>query len=129
MNEDVQLPFEDPVLPGKTVTSRLEPDHIVSVDKISRMEGLDKLTEKQQLEVLNNEENFIGLSRAANGSKQDKSFEEWTHYKKGKEGEIEVDPEFREEMMKKEKEIERNLQKQIDDFIEQNKKNNKKGED
>ncbi|MDD9149075.1 hypothetical protein OYT88_10980 [Sporolactobacillus sp. CQH2019] len=68
--------MDDPVLPGKIITKKLEPDHIVSMDKISRMEGFDRLTEKQQLEVLNNPKNFIGLSRTANGSKQDKSYEE-----------------------------------------------------
>ncbi|MRB78953.1 hypothetical protein GH844_28015, partial [Bacillus thuringiensis] len=34
----------------------------------------------------------------------------------------EVDPKFREEMIKKEKELEMKLQKQIDDFVEGNKK-------
>ena len=33
------------------------------------MENLDKLTKEQQLKVLNNEENFLGLSEAANKSK------------------------------------------------------------
>ncbi|WP_332236689.1 hypothetical protein [Sporolactobacillus sp. KGMB 08714] len=117
VNEDVELPMDDPVLPGKIITKKLEPDHIVSMDKISRMEGFDRLTEKQQLEVLNNPKNFIGLSRAANGSKQDKSYEEWTHYKKGKPGEIEIEPTFRDKMIKKENELEKVLQKQIDDLV------------
>lgn len=120
MNEGVELPMDDPVLPGKIITSNLEPDHIVSVDKITRMENFDKLTFKQQVDVLNNPDNFIGLSRSANGSKQQKSFEEWTHYKKDKPDEIEVNPKFREEMMKREKELERQLQKQIDDLVERN---------
>jgi hypothetical protein len=72
--------------------------------------------EKKNEKVLNNPDNFIGLSKSANTSKQSKSFEEWTHYKKGKKGEIEVNSEFREKMMVKEKELERKLQKQIDDF-------------
>lgn len=46
------------------------------------MEGFEKLTYKQQLEVLNNPDNFIGMSEAANKSKGSKSFSEWTHYKK-----------------------------------------------
>ncbi|TXR79942.1 hypothetical protein DN396_17265 [Bacillus sp. BF9-10] len=81
---------------------------------IEKMENLDKLTKEQQLKVLNNEENFLGLSEAAN-----KSYSDWTIYKKEK---IEVDPKFREEMIKKEKELEMKLQKQIDDFVEGNKK-------
>jgi 5-methylcytosine-specific restriction endonuclease McrA len=113
----------DKALPGKTFTGPLEADHIVPMDKITRMDGFGKLTREQQLEVLNNEENFVGLSKSANTSKGTKSYEEWTHYRKGKTGEIEVDPKFREEMMEKEKILEGKLQKQIDDF---NKINNKK---
>ncbi|GEA29399.1 hypothetical protein [Clostridium diolis] len=89
------------------------------------MDGFGKLTKEQQLEVLNNPNNFIGLSKSANTSKGAKSYEEWTHYKKEKIGEIEVDPEFRNRMMKKEMEIERKLQKQIDDFVKDNQINNK----
>ncbi|QES75412.1 hypothetical protein F3K33_22445 [Clostridium diolis] len=95
------------------------------MDKISKMDGFGKLTKEQQLEVLNNPNNFIGLSKSANTSKGAKSYEEWTHYKKEKIGEIEVDPEFRNRMMKKEMEIERKLQKQIDDFVKDNQINNK----
>ncbi|ADK04803.1 TPA: hypothetical protein QCU10_003381 [Bacillus anthracis] len=86
---------------------------------IEKMEKFDKLTKEQQLKVLNNEENFLGLSEAANKSKGSKSYSDWTIYKKEK---IEVDPKFREEMIKKEKELEMKLQKQIDDFVEGNKK-------
>lgn len=46
------------------------------------MEGFGKLTQKPQLEILNNEKNFIGLSETPNTSKGSKSFEEWTEYKK-----------------------------------------------
>ncbi|PNS49370.1 hypothetical protein C2L81_14145 [Bacillus anthracis] len=86
---------------------------------IAKMENFDKLTKEQQLKVLNNEENFLGLSEAANKSKGSKSYSDWTSYKKEK---IEVDPKFREEMIKKEKELEMKLQKQIDAFVEGNKK-------
>ncbi|OAB35020.1 hypothetical protein [Paenibacillus glacialis] len=94
------------------------------------MDGFDTLTHKQKLEVINNLDNFEGLSRSANGSKQDKSYEEWTHYKKGQKGEIEVNPEFRAKMIEIEREMERRLQKQIDDLNKQNRKNDpKKGDD
>ncbi|MCS1394029.1 hypothetical protein NXZ77_20870 [Lysinibacillus boronitolerans] len=83
-------------------------------------------TNSQKLDILSDSENFVGLSKSANTSKQSKSYEEWTHYKKGKPGEIEVNPEFREKMIVKEKELERKIQKQkqkqIDDFNELNKK-------
>jgi glutamate synthase domain-containing protein 3 len=77
------------------------------------MEGFDKLTKEQQKMVLNYEENFKALSESANKSKGSKSYEEWTIYQKEN---IKVSPEFREEMMKKEKEVERKLQKLIDDL-------------
>ncbi|EJR36009.1 MULTISPECIES: hypothetical protein [Bacillus cereus group] len=73
----------------------------------------------EALQKVVNEENFLGLSEAANKSKGSKSYSDWTIYKKEK---IEVDPKFREEMIKKEKELEMKLQKQIDDFVEGNKK-------
>ncbi|WP_082181039.1 hypothetical protein [Bacillus wiedmannii] len=86
------------------------------MDRITNMDGFGNLTEKQQLEVLNKPENFTGLSKSANTSKQSKSYEEWTLYKKGTPDEIEVSPDFRSKMITREKQLERILQKQIDDF-------------
>ncbi|WNN74780.1 hypothetical protein RKS58_15450 [Lysinibacillus capsici] len=119
---DKKTVTKDQVLPGKTFKGALEADHIVSMDRIARMDGFGNLTNSQKLDILNDSENFVGLSKSANTSKQSKSYEEWTHYKKGKPGEIEVNPEFREKMIVKEKELERKIQKQIDDFNELNKK-------
>ncbi|QEL69458.1 hypothetical protein [Bacillus sp. SH8-8] len=121
VNEGIEdkIGTPDPALPGKYITDRLQADHIVSIKNIANVENFDKLTKEQQLKVLNNEENFLGLSEAANKSKGSKSYSDWTIYKKEK---IEVDPKFREEMIKKEKELEMKLQKQIDDFVEGNKK-------
>ncbi|HDR8030916.1 TPA: hypothetical protein QC317_001043 [Bacillus cereus] len=121
VNEGIEdkIGTPDPALPGKYITDRLQADHIVLMKNIEKMENFDKLTKEQQLKVLNNEENFLGLSEAANKSKGSKSYSDWTIYKKEK---IEVDPKFREEMIKKEKELEMKLQKQIDDFVEGNKK-------
>ncbi|MGH0543154.1 hypothetical protein ACQVPW_16685 [Bacillus cereus] len=121
VNEGIEdkIGTPDPALSGKYITDRLQADHIVSMKNIAKMENFDKLTKEQQLKVLNNEENFLGLSEAANKSKGSKSYSDWTIYKKEK---IEVDPKFREEMIKKEKELEMKLQKQIDDFVEENKK-------
>ncbi|MGG0155295.1 hypothetical protein [Bacillus mycoides] len=117
VNEGIEdkIGTPDPALPGKYITDRLQADHIVSMKNIAKMENFDRLTKEQQLKVLNNEENFLGLSEAANKSKGSKSYSDWTIYKKEK---IEVDPKFREEMIKKEKELEMKLQKQIDDFVE-----------
>lgn len=74
VNEGKIAPFPDDALPGFTVTKRLEADHIVSMDRITRMEGSDRLTKSQQVSVLNNTDNCIGLSRAANASKGAKTF-------------------------------------------------------
>lgn len=95
----------------------MQADHIVSMDKITKMEGSEKLTYKQQLEVLNNPDNFIGMSGAANKSKGSKSFSEWTHYKKGTGDEIKVSETFRNEMIRREQRLEIELQRQIDDFV------------
>ncbi|MEB8714097.1 hypothetical protein P4L01_27015 [Bacillus cereus] len=102
VNEGIEdkIGTPDPALPGKYITDRLQADHIVSMKNIANVEKFYKLTKEQQLKVLNNEENFLGLSEAANKSKGSKSYSDWTIYKKEK---IEVDPKFREEMIKKEK--------------------------
>ncbi|MGG0289490.1 hypothetical protein ABEY30_13840 [Bacillus pacificus] len=71
------------------------------MDRIASMDGLG---------------HFTGLSKSANTSKQSKSYEEWTHYKKGTPDEIEVSPDFRSKIITREKQLERILQKQIDDF-------------
>ncbi len=114
VNEGVSLPMADPAIPGKQVTSRLEADHIVSMDKITKMEGFEKLTREEQIALLNYEDNFAGLSKSANSSKGSKSFEEWTMYKK--EG-IPIDPAYRERMMGVEKELERRIQQLIDETL------------
>ncbi|WP_246438633.1 hypothetical protein [Listeria portnoyi] len=112
-NLDDLLGTADPALPGKTIDGTLHADHIVSMDSITKMEGFDKLTKEQQISVLNYEENFIGLSETANKSKGPKSYSDWTIYKK--EG-VEVNPEFRSEMMLKESELEKKLQRLIDEL-------------
>lgn len=110
-NIDNIIGTPDPALPGKKIEGTLQADHIVSMDKITKMEGFDTLTEKQKIEVLNHPDNFVGLSEAANKSKGAKSYSEWTMYKK--EG-IPVSSEFREKMMAEEKRLESELQRLID---------------
>lgn len=103
VNKGVKLPMKDPVLPGKMITKPLQADHIVSMDRITRMEGFEKLTFEQQVEILNMEENFVGISEAANKSKGPKSYKEWEYYKPGTSEEIRVNEDFRKEMIEKEK--------------------------
>ena len=52
------------------------------MDNIAKMDGFEMLTREQQIEVLNNPKNFIGLSESANKSKGPKSYSDWTVYKK-----------------------------------------------
>src|SRR5699024_8706557 len=113
-NIDDIIGTEDFALPGKTIEKKLHADHIVPLEKISRMEGFESLTYKQQQQIANFPENFTGLSEAANTSKGSKTYAEWSMYKKEK---ISVNPEFREKMILKENELEIKLQKAIDDFI------------
>ena len=72
----------------------------------------------QKLQVLNNIENFTGLSEATNKSKEAKSYVDWEVYKKEN---IAVDFQFRIKMIEVEKQMETQIQKQIDDFNRQNK--------
>ncbi|MGG2017859.1 hypothetical protein [Bacillus sp. S10(2024)] len=81
------------------------------------MEGSWKLTKEQQLQILNNPDNFIGLTKSANTSKGSKSFEEWTMHKGKK---IQVNSEFRGKMIVLEKKLEIDIQKQIDEFVKLN---------
>ena len=113
VNEGIVLPIPDEALPGLTITKRLHADHIVSMEKIARMEGFEALSKSQQVLVLNNPENFIGLSETANTSKGSKSFSNWTKYVKGN---INVNPAFRLRMMEREINVEKILQKQIDNL-------------
>ncbi|MCY6354740.1 hypothetical protein [Clostridium sp. ZS2-4] len=114
VNEGVDLPMEDFALPGKQITNALEADHIVPMKKIVCMEGFEKLSYEQQVNILNYKENFIGLSKVANTSKGSKTYEEWLLYKKGN---IKVNPEFRERMIRIEKELQGQIQSLIDDFL------------
>ena len=114
-NIDELIGTPDPAIPGKTIEGRLEADHIVSMDNITRMEGFDQLTYDQQVQVLNCRDNFIGLTKSANASKGSKTYEEWVLYRKEN---IPINPEFRAKMMAIEKEVEQILQKMIDDFLQ-----------
>ncbi len=118
-NIDNIIGTEDFALPGKIINKKLHADHIVSLEKIARMEGFETLTYNQQKQIANYVENFIGLSETANTSKGSKSYADWYVYKKEN---IPVNPRFREKMILKEKELEIEIQKMIDDFNRINKR-------
>ncbi|MEW6432867.1 MAG: hypothetical protein AB1730_15285 [Myxococcota bacterium] len=56
---------------------KLSADHIVSVKEITNMEGFNKLTYRQQLEVLNFPENFMAMHKSVNSSKGARSWTTW----------------------------------------------------
>ncbi|WP_299493410.1 hypothetical protein [uncultured Shewanella sp.] len=115
VNKGVSLPFPDEALPGMEVTKKLQADHIVPMEKITRMDGFEKLTFEKQVDVLNTPENFIGLSASANTSKGAKTYAEWTEHKKTG---TPVNPEFRSKMMEVEKKVEVELQVKIDKLVQ-----------
>jgi len=104
----------DPALPGRIIDKALHADHIVPMDEITKMNDFDKLTQVQQLEVLNYEKNFVGLSESANTSKGAKSFEEWVEHKGLG---IKVDDTFRQEMIKQAKDLKVELQDLITKMV------------
>ena len=55
VNEGVKLSMIDFALLGKMINNKLEADHIVSMNKIIKMDGFDKLDYKQQIDLLNYE--------------------------------------------------------------------------
>lgn len=104
----------DPVY--KYRVERYEADHIVSLKEITEMPGFDKLTRQQQLEVVNLRENFVGLGKATNASKQDKTWAEWVgHSKLGP-----VPPEVRAWMLELEGRARGALRTAIDERLKQN---------
>lgn len=110
VNEDVVLPMKDPALPGLEITKPLHADHVVPMKQITEMDGFNKLSFNNQLEVLNHKPNFAPLSETANTSRGAKSYEQWTRYKKGN---IDVDPTFRSSMMERAAKLEIELQDKI----------------
>ena len=113
--KDIQLPMPNLDIPGKIIEigERLEADHIVSMDRITKMEGFKKLTLKQKLDVLNYEENFIGLSKTANTSKGSNSYSEWIRNVKEN---ILISADFKSAMISMERKLEAVLQNLIDTF-------------
>lgn len=77
------------------------------------MEGFEKLTLKQKLDVLNYEENFIGLSKTANTSKCSNSYSEWIRNVKEN---ILISADFKSAMISMERKLEAVLQNLIDTF-------------
>lgn len=107
-------PVDDPWLPGHVRTSTIQADHIVPAARIRRMDGFADLTHEHQLEVLNFQDNFHGLSSSANASRGDLSFRDWEMYHKGN---IPVNPQLRQAMIAEEERLEGVIQGMIYDRI------------
>lgn len=103
-------PVDDPWLPGHPRTSTIQADHIVPAARIRRMDGFADLTEEHQLEILNYQDNFHGLSASANASRGDLSFRDWEMYHKRN---IPVNPQLRQAMIAEEERLEGVLQGMI----------------
>ncbi|RMO74343.1 MULTISPECIES: PAAR domain-containing protein [Pseudomonas syringae group] len=114
VNKDVVLPMKDPALPSLDITKPLHADHIVPMKQITEMDGFNKLTFNNQLDVLNHKPNFSPLSETANTSRGAKTYEQWTSYKKGN---IDVDPTFRNSMIDRSRKLEIELQEKIYSFL------------
>jgi hypothetical protein len=104
----------DPALPGLIVSGPAQMDHVVSVDRIRKMDGFAYLDREQQIEVLNIAENFVPLSPAANQSKGSKSFIEWLEHSTS--GTV-VDLKFRDDMIALEQEVEMIIRDRIDTLV------------
>ncbi|PGM95072.1 WXG100 family type VII secretion target [Bacillus cereus] len=74
-NVNTDVPKVDPVY-GYEV-EKLEADHVISMKEITEMEGFDTLPREQQIEVLNMDENFVGLGKQTNASKGAKDWSTW----------------------------------------------------
>lgn len=107
--------MDDPVFPGRnTINDRLEADHIVPMQTLTRMDGFDKLTPQQKLDLLNDPANFMGLSKNANASKGALSWQDWPQHKsKG----WPVDRQLRITMIRKEQEMYLRMQAKIDAML------------
>lgn len=118
VNKNFKKGMPDEALPGQIVDKPLHADHIVSMDRITKMDGFEKLSEVDQIKLLNYQENFVGLSEIANKSKGAKSFSEWTEYKKLN---IKVSDEFRVKMILQENHLEIQIQQKIKELLKNSK--------
>lgn len=104
-------PKVDPVYGYET--NVLEADHIVPMKEIVNMPGFSQLSESQQIEILNLNDNFIGLGKSTNASKGAKNWADWVgHSKLG-----EVPSDVRSNMLKLESSARSALQKAIEERL------------
>ncbi|KZD35025.1 hypothetical protein BW897_22535 [Bacillus cereus] len=111
-NVNTDVPKVDPVY-GYEV-EKLEADHVVSMKEITEMDGFDTLPREQQIEVLNMDENFVGLGKPTNASKGAKDWSTWPgHPRYG-----EVPENIRMEMLEREVTVRKALRKSIKERLQ-----------
>lgn len=111
-NVNTDVPKVDPVY-GYEV-EKLEADHVVSMKEITEMDGFDTLPREQQIEVLNMDENFVGLGKPTNASKGAKDWSTWPgHPRYG-----EVPENTRMEMLEREVTARKALRKSIKERLQ-----------
>ncbi|QEL86786.1 WXG100 family type VII secretion target [Bacillus mycoides] len=111
-NVNTDVPKVDPVY-GYEV-EKLEADHVVSMKEITEMDGFDTLPREQQIEVLNMDENFVGLGKPTNASKGAKDWSTWPgHPRYG-----EVPENIRMEMLEREVTARKALRKSIKERLQ-----------
>jgi hypothetical protein len=74
----LQPNVEDIAGPLKTKPTLKQVDHIVSVREISDMDGFADLPLKDQREIVNMQENLIGMDGSANASKGERTWKSWS---------------------------------------------------
>ncbi|HEX7639888.1 MAG TPA: hypothetical protein VF457_15940, partial [Burkholderiaceae bacterium] len=91
----------------------LEADHIVPMKVITQMPNFDRLAFPEQLDVLNNPDNFMGLGKLSNTSKGAKEWGEWPgHSQLGPVPDV-----FNDAMIDRAAELKALLQRQINNAI------------
>jgi hypothetical protein len=107
----------DPAFPTEKIGADFEIDHIVAEDRARReIKDLALLDRENQLKVLNREDNFQALSKSANASKGNKSFQEWT---RNEELGLDVDKTWRQGRIQKENELLEDMKKQVEKLLKE----------
>jgi hypothetical protein len=101
----------DPALPGRTILSRLQPDHIYALRRVVQELHVTDLSDEELLSIARWRGNLAGISAAANYSKGAKSYFEWREHKVSG---TKVDPDFRVKMYLRELDAEDDLRILVD---------------
>ena len=76
---DLPSSLPDPAYPYLTV-GEATADHVVSVSRIMKKKGFERLSRPSQIRLLTMEENYAAVSARVNNSKQELSYFEWSGF-------------------------------------------------